>query len=92
MNKAMTLQERLEAGLKRAVEMKRGGNLEMLLVEEMADISAMFYEEALRRRQQAADEEADFSPSGLSALRRRGHARGGDQGANGADAGGKAAL
>lgn len=92
MNEPMKVQERLEAALKRAVAMKRGENLERLLEAEAGELKTMFFKEALVRRQQAACDEADFPPSSLSALRARGDAGGGDQGAFGADAGRKSAV
>jgi hypothetical protein len=67
--------------------MERGGNLEALLEREAADIKKEFYEEALRRRQEAARHEADFSPSGMPALPKADDARGGDQAANREDLG-----
>jgi hypothetical protein len=60
--------DRLEALLGRAVGMERGGNLEALLEGEAAEFKKALYEEALRRRQQAAGAPADFPPSGLSPL------------------------
>jgi hypothetical protein len=68
MSEPMKLQERWEASLGKAVAMKRGENLEELLTKEADGLKKAFLEEALGRRQQAADAEADFPPSAMPPL------------------------
>ena len=65
-------QEQMEELFEKVRAMKRGGDLEGLLVEEIEKVKSLIYEEALEERKKlAASSEADFSPSGLSPLRPR---------------------
>jgi hypothetical protein len=49
--------------------MKRGGDLDALINDELGSLSRLLYEEAVRERDDvAASPEADFPPCGLSEM------------------------
>ena len=71
--------EQMEELFEKVRAMKRGGDLEGLLVEEIEKVKRLIYEEALEERGKlAASSEADFSPSDMSTLRRACDADGGE--------------
>jgi hypothetical protein len=78
--------EQVEELFEKVRAMKRGGDLEGLLVEEIGKVKRLIYEEALEERGKlAASSEADFSPSDMSTLRRGSDAAGGESKPDGCD-------
>lgn len=69
MSRSCRIDQAVEQFLSRVRKMKRGGDLDALLNDEIDHLSRLLYEEAVRERDDAAaSPEADFPPCGLSAM------------------------
>lgn len=80
--------EQMEELFEKVRAMKRGGDLEGLLTEEIEKVKRLIYEEALEERGKlSASSEADFSPSGMSPLQGACDADGGEAEADDPDVG-----
>lgn len=82
--------KQVEELMARVRSMKRGGDLDALLLRELAELNELVYREALAERDEAASKEADFPPSGVPRLRggrgsEKGESRAKDQDGEGRD-------
>ena len=69
MSRSRRIDQAVEQFLSRVRKMKPGGDLDALINDELGDLNRLLYEEALGEREEAsASGEADFPPSGLSAM------------------------